>query len=83
MIKQSNNQWIHISDDKTHDYPVKFSCSRNDTMIPYICVYTKDDTNISNASIESESVRVINDPLNTHTDDLSEHIDFSRYDGMP
>ena len=44
----SNNQWIHISDDKTHDYPVKFSCSRNDTMVPYVCFYTQDDTNISN-----------------------------------
>ena len=75
MIKQSNNQWIHISDDKTHDYPVKFSCSRNDTMIPYVCFYTKDDTNVRNAAIESESVR-----LTSHMDDLSEIIDFSRND---
>ena len=54
MIKQSNNQWFHISDDKTHGYPVKFSCSRNDTMVPYICFYIKDNTNVSNAPIESE-----------------------------
>ena len=51
MIKQSNNQWIHISDDKTHNNPVKFSCSRNDTMVPYICFYTKDDSNVRNAPI--------------------------------
>ena len=82
MIKQSNNQWIHISDANTHDYPVKFSCSKNDTMVPYICFYTKDDTDVSNAPIELESVTVNNDPLNTHIDDLSEHVDFFINDEM-
>ena len=60
MIKQRNGQWIHISDtiiDETC-YPIKFHCTRDDKMVPYILFYTKDETNVSNVPLnieESES----------------------------
>lgn len=73
MIKQINDQWIHISDANTNHYSVKFSCSRDDTMVPYLCFYTENETSVNNVPLESESVRVNTDPSNAHMDHLSEH----------
>ena len=45
MVKQQNNQWIHISDTNTTTYSIQFDCCQGDESVPYILIYTKNDAN--------------------------------------
>ena len=68
MVKQSNGQWIHISDTDDRNYAIKFDSHQQS--IPYILFYTKSETivnnqslNTANSVLESESVN-----FNVHHD---------------
>ena len=68
MVKQRNEQWIHISDTDKGSYPIKFYCREGEESVPYILFYTKAETNVNNVPLSIEE-----------SESESESIDFKKH----
>ena len=71
MVKQRNDQWIHISDTDDRSYKIKFDSHQQ--AIPYLLFYTKSETIVNN-----ESLNTANSALESESVDFNIHRDLKR-----